>query len=107
EEALRILGKAIGLDHPDYARSLHNFGNVYREQVKYTDAELSYKQALSIYENVPGPDHPDKARSLEAYSELLRKTQRNTEAAQMEARAEAIRAKHALAGKTGGMMDRG
>ena len=35
------------------------------------------------------------AQSLENYAALLRKTERSTEATKMEARAKAIRAKHA------------
>ena len=35
------------------------------------------------------------AQSLENYAALLQKTKRNAEAARMEARAKAIRAKHA------------
>ncbi len=35
------------------------------------------------------------AQSLENYAALLRKTERNSEAAKLEARAKAIRAKHA------------
>ena len=42
-----------------------------------------------------GPEHPDVAQSLENYAALLRKTGRATEAAKMEARAKAIRAKRA------------
>ena len=42
-----------------------------------------------------GPEHPDVAQSLENYSALMRKTGRSDEAAALEARAKAIRAKHA------------
>ena len=40
-----------------------------------------------------GPEHPSVAQFLENYADLLRKTGRNDEAAKMEARAQAIRAK--------------
>lgn len=42
-----------------------------------------------------GPDHPDVATSLENYGVLLREVGRDAEAVEMEARAEAIRAKRA------------
>ncbi len=42
-----------------------------------------------------GPEHPHVATALENYAALLRKTGRTTEATKMEARARAIRAKHA------------
>ncbi len=47
-----------------------------------------------IREKALGPDHPQVAQSLENYATLLRETGRNTEAAKMEARAKAIRAKY-------------
>ena len=39
-------------------------------------------------------NHPDVAQNLETYADLLRKTGRADEAAEMEARAKAIRAKY-------------
>ena len=48
-----------------------------------------------INERVLGSGHPNVAKSLENYAALLRKTGRNAEAEEMEARAKAIRAKHA------------
>ena len=46
-------------------------------------------------EKVLGPEHPNVATILEGYSDLLRKMDREAEAEKMEARAKAIRAKHA------------
>ena len=40
-------------------------------------------------------EHPAVAQSLQNYAALLRKTGRSSEATEMEARAKAIRAKHA------------
>ena len=62
---------------------------------KYAEAESLLKRVLAIYEKALGPEHPDMAASLENYAALLRETGRSDEAAKMEARAEAIRAKHA------------
>ena len=45
------------------------------------------------FEKALGPEHPDVAGSLKNYAHLLRATGRSTEAAKMEARAKAIRAK--------------
>ncbi len=42
-----------------------------------------------------GPDHPEVATSLENYAALLREAGRTVDADKMEARAEAIRARHA------------
>ncbi len=77
------------------AQSLNNLAELYRAQGKYAGAEPLYKRALAIWEKALGPDHPHVAQSLENYAVLLRKTGRGDEAAKMEARAKAIRAKHA------------
>ncbi len=66
-----------------------------RAQGKYAVAEPLYKRALAIWEKALGPEHPDVATALENYAALLRKAGRGEEAAKLEARAKAIRAKHA------------
>ncbi len=68
---------------------------LYHGQVKYAEAEPLYERALAIREEALGAEHPHVAQSLENYAALLRKTGRDAEAARMEARAKAIRAKHA------------
>ncbi len=70
-------------------------GVLYYAQSRYAEAEPLIKRALAIEEKALGPEHPDVAQSLENYAALLRKTGRSAEAAKMEARAKAIRAKHA------------
>ncbi len=77
------------------ATSVNNLGDLYHAQGKYAEAEPLLKRALAIVEKALGPEHPDVAASLENYAALLRETGRSDEAAKMEARAEAIRAKHA------------
>ena len=59
------------------------------------DAEPLYKRALAIREKALGPEHPKVAKALLNYAVLLRATGRSDEAAKLEARAKAIRAKHA------------
>ena len=77
------------------AISLNNLALLYRSQAKYAEAEPLYKRSLAIWEKALGPEHPNVATPLENYAFLLRKTNREAEAAKMEARAKAIRAKHA------------
>ena len=48
-----------------------------------------------IREEALGPEHAHVAAILESYAALLRQTARADEAEKMEARAKAIRAKHA------------
>ncbi len=57
-------------------------------RLRRTVASLTVEKAL-------GPEHPHVAASLANYAALLRETGRATEAAKLEARAKAIRAKHA------------
>ncbi len=77
------------------ATSLNNLAVLYKAQGRYAEAEPLYQRALVIWEKAPGPEHPNVAQSLENYAALLRKTGRSDEATKMEARAKAIRAKHA------------
>ncbi len=56
---------------------------------------LRGRRALAIKEKALGSEHPSVAASLENYAALRRETGRGDEAAKMEARAKAIRAKHA------------
>ena len=84
---------ALGPEHPDVAKSLHNLAGLYKAQGRYAEAESLYKRALAIFEHALGPEHPHVAASLENYAALLRETARADEAERMEARAKAIRAK--------------
>jgi hypothetical protein len=56
-------------------------------------AKPLYQRALAIREKALGPEHPSVATSLENYAVLLRETGGGAEAAKMEARVKAIRAK--------------
>ena len=91
-KALELGEQEFGLDHPTTATLLNNLAALYQAQGRYGDAEPLYKRFLAIVEKALGPDHPHVATSFAA---LLRETGRATEATEMEARAKAIRAKHA------------
>jgi hypothetical protein len=58
-------------------------------------AEPIFRRVLGILERALEIEHPDVATCLGNYSSLLRNTDRSREAAPLESRAEAIRAKHA------------
>ncbi len=68
---------------------------VYYSQGRTSKAAPLYQRSLAIREKALGPQHPDVAQSLENYAGLLRETGRSEEAEELEARAKAIRAKHA------------
>ena len=77
------------------ATSLKNLAGLYDSQGKYAKAEPLYQGALAIYKKALGPEHPGVATCLKNYASLLRKMDRSQEAGQLEARAQAIRAKSA------------
>jgi len=87
--------EAFGPHDPRLATSLNNLAGLYNYQGKYAQAEPLYQRSLVIWEKALGPEHPDVAQGLENYAALLRKTNREPEAAGLEVRAKAIRAKHA------------
>ncbi len=60
-----------------------------------SEAEPLEDRSLAIWEKALRPEHPKVATGLENYARLLRATGRSDEAERMEARAKAIRAKHA------------
>ena len=95
KRALAIREKALGPEHSDVATTLKDLAILYLDQLRYGEAEPLFKRSLEITEKALGPEHLDVAFSLENYAYLLRRTGREEEAAKMEARAEAIRAKHA------------
>ena len=75
------------------ATSLNNLAGLYSNQGQYAKAEPLYERALAIYEKALGPEHPDVATSLESYAILLRNIDLPEDAALLESRARAIRAK--------------
>ncbi len=75
QRSLAIDEKALGPEHPYVATDLNNLAGLYKDQGKYVEAEPLYQ-------------------SLENYAALLRKTGRDDGAADMENRADAIRAKY-------------
>jgi tetratricopeptide (TPR) repeat protein len=95
QQVLRIDRKALGAEHPHVARDLNNLAELYRAQGNYDKAEPLYQRALTIFEKTLGLEYPDIAIVLENYAALLRRTNREVEAAKLEARAQAIRTKHA------------
>ncbi len=94
-KAALSLAEAFGPDDPRLATTLYVLARLYDTQGSYAEAEPLHKRTLRIVEKALGPEHPNVAQSLENYAAELRKTGRTTEAVKLEARAKAIRAKHA------------
>ena len=100
KRSIKILTKALGVDHPSVAIVINNLATLFRgrvlvqrcvrravevlmsvfltcvcipaaEQGKYDEAEPLFKRSLEIDEKVYGPDHPDVARGLNNLGALL------------------------------------
>jgi CHAT domain-containing protein len=63
-QAREIAKQALGDKHPDYATSLDNLAELYRDMGDYAQAEPLYQQAREIYKQALGEKHPDYATSL-------------------------------------------
>ncbi|MGH8491368.1 MAG: tetratricopeptide repeat protein, partial [Gammaproteobacteria bacterium] len=72
EEALAILEKALGPEHPNVAQSLNNLAGLYKAQGQYAKAEPLYKRSLTIWEQALGPEHPNVAASVNNLAEIYR-----------------------------------
>ena len=91
---LRVLSmreKALGLDHPDVALTLHNLGFIYNAQDRYAEAEPLLRRALAIRETVLGPQHLEVALTLNSLAFTYGVQSRYDEAEPLYARALAIR----------------
>lgn len=53
-----IIKNKMGNNHPYYATNLNNLALIYVALGKYTDAEKTYQNSLSIYEKSLGKEHP-------------------------------------------------
>ena len=72
QQALQIVNKALGPEHPDTATSLHNLALLYAAMGAYEKAEPLCQQALQIWQKALGPDHPHVAAGLNNLAELYR-----------------------------------
>ncbi len=93
-EALRLGEEEFGPDHPTTATLMNDLAAFHQAQGNYAEAAPLYQRSLTILERALGPEHPNVPKVLDNYAELLRETDRADEAAEMEARAKAIRAKY-------------
>jgi tetratricopeptide (TPR) repeat protein len=50
--------KVLGENHPDYATSLNDLAELYRNMGDYAKAEPLYQKALEIYKKAFGENHP-------------------------------------------------
>jgi tetratricopeptide (TPR) repeat protein len=69
---LEVIKAKFGTNHPDFATSLNNLGNLRREQGNYKEAERLYLEALEKRKNLLGEEHPSFATSLNNLGNLCR-----------------------------------
>jgi tetratricopeptide (TPR) repeat protein len=76
EEAKRLCSNALDLVNEPGKEDLRTvktyilFGQIYRWEKNYTDAEKSFKQAIEVCEKTVGPNHPDMITPLESLANL-------------------------------------
>ena len=94
--------EVLGPGHRDVAKTIHSLAECYVAQGKHAEAEPLYerervilKSELAIRRKDREPKHPLVAQSSENFADRLRNAGLREEADEMEARAKAIRAKHA------------
>lgn len=63
-EALDVQIKALGEEHVEVAKTLHNIGVCHRHIGDWDEALNFYKRAYDIFEKVLGRDHLDSVRTL-------------------------------------------
>ncbi len=79
-KAVSTEGQVLGQDHRWYAHSLYRVGRGYYSELRYAEAETSYRRALEIHRQILGEKHPDYAADLEALAELYVAMARNEQA---------------------------
>jgi len=82
--------RALGEEHPDYAKSLNSLAAALHLQGKITEAEPLYRQALAIRLRTPGAEHVDVATMHNNLAAILRDTARFAEADEEYGRAVAL-----------------
>jgi len=73
EQALKILERKRGKNHPDVATALNNLALLHYSRGRYDAAEPLYQRALSIDESTLGADHPGVATDLNNLALLYKK----------------------------------
>ena len=90
-QAVTVLEKVLGGEHPDTVAALNNLALLYQSMGRLAEAEPLAKRALATAEKVLGKDHPDVASQLTNLAGLYRATGRLAEAEPLAERALDIR----------------
>ncbi|MBX9695057.1 MAG: tetratricopeptide repeat protein, partial [Cyanobacteria bacterium] len=82
--------KQLGSRHIEVAVVLSHLADVYRQQEKFEDAALIYKQAIEVHTLARGREGLSLVHMLENYAATLRSMGEKVKAAKMETRAKSI-----------------
>jgi tetratricopeptide (TPR) repeat protein len=85
QHALDLQEKGIGESGINVARTLVSFGNLYKDEAKYAEAEALYGRAMKIYEANLGLLDRQEASVLRPYVDLLHKLHQDAKAAEIQA----------------------
>ena len=95
DEAFNLRKANLGPEQPFTLDSMVSLGSSLLKSKAFNQAEPLLRECLAIHEKVQGAEHPEVAEVLDGYAAVLRKVKKEGEAAGLETRAKAIRAKAA------------
>lgn len=70
-DALSILKKELGSEHPDTRMSIYSMARILDKQGKCAVAEEMHRQVLELDQKVLGPEHPDTRASIYSLATVL------------------------------------
>ena len=79
-EALDLQMDALGDEHLEVAKTLHNIGVCHRHSDEWDEALTYYRKAVAVFEKVQGKNHLDTARTLHNIGGVYRRKKMYREA---------------------------
>jgi tetratricopeptide (TPR) repeat protein len=80
QQALELIGKVLGPEHPSTLNSMNNLALVLDSQGKHEEAEQMHRQTLELEEKVLGQEHPSTLSSMNNLALVLDSQGKNKEA---------------------------
>ena len=90
KRSLQMTEEALGANHPSLALALVGYGRCYERNGKFAEAEAIYLRGLRMAEKPSATPNIALSHLLSNYARLLREMKRDAEAAQIEARLDAL-----------------
>jgi tetratricopeptide (TPR) repeat protein len=83
EESLALRKQALGPQHPDVARGLHNYSQILLKVERFDDAVQASRESIEILSAALHPDHADVAYTEVGLANLLLTREKYEEAAEL------------------------